>query len=266
VCRYIERHLDEPLTLAVLAPEVRLSSFHLQRTFKAILGVSPREYADACRLNTLKGQLRSGHNVTYAMMDAGYGSTSRLYERTNAQLGMTPTEYRAGGRGMRIHYAVVDSPLGALLVAATQKGVCSIKFGDTRPELAAALREEYPAAEIMEDAGEVTGWAERILRYMVGEHRELNLPLDIQATAFQRRVWEYLRTIPYGDTRSYGEVAAALEQPRAPRAVARACASNPVALAIPCHRVVRGDGEAGGYRWGEVRKQALLRQERSGRS
>jgi len=266
VCRYIEGHLDEPLTLSVLSAAAGLSPFHMQRTFKATLGISPREYADACRLKTLKGQLRLGHNVTRAMTDAGYGSTSRLYERTGAQLGMTPTAYRAGGRGTRIRYAVAESPLGPLLVAATDQGVCSIRFGDNREDLVAAFREEYCQAGVVEDAGEVGEWVERVLRYLVGEYRDLNLPLDIQATAFQRRVWEYLRTIPYGDTRSYAEVAAALERPRAARAVARACASNPVALVIPCHRVVRGTGEPGGYRWGASRKQELLRQERSGRS
>ena len=266
ICRYIERHLDDQVTLADLAREAGLSPFHLQRTFKAALGITPREYADACRLQTLKGGLRSGSNVTRAIMDAGYGSNSRLYERSNAQLGMTPSTYRAGGKGMQIRYTVAESPLGLLLVAATPHGVCSIQFGDSGSALAESLRAEYPGAEIAEDAGEVSTWLERVMRFLLGEYRELALPLDIQATAFQRRVWEYLRSIPYGVTRAYGEVAAAIGQPTASRAVAQACAANPVALAIPCHRVVRGSGEAGGYRWGIVRKQRLLATEREARA
>jgi len=266
LCRYIEDHLEEPLTLAALAAVAGLSPFHLQRSFKAALGITPREYADACRMSALKGRLRLGHNVTSAMYDAGYGSPSRLYERTDAQLGMTPTAYRKGGHGVRIRYATAESPLGLLLVAATAKGVCSIQFGETRASLADALRQEYRHAEIAEDPVEVADWVERVLRYLVGEYRDLKLPLDIRATAFQRQVWDYLRTIPYGATQSYGDVAAALGSPAATRAVARACAANAVALAIPCHRVVRANGEAGGYRWGIGRKKRLLETERASRA
>lgn len=264
ICRFIEQHADEPLSLAALAREAGLSPFHLQRTFQAALGVSPREYADACRLKRLKGQLRAGQNVTRAMSDAGYGSSSRLYERTGPQLGMTPSAYRDGGSGARIRYAVAESPLGLLLVGATEKGVCAIQFGESREALRAALQHEYPSAEIADDAAGMADWVERVLRYLLGEYRELRLPLDIQATAFQRRVWEYLQRIPYGTTQSYAEVAAGIGQPTAARAVAHACASNRVALAIPCHRVVRGTGEAGGYRWGVERKRALLEAERKG--
>jgi AraC family transcriptional regulator of adaptative response/methylated-DNA-[protein]-cysteine methyltransferase len=266
VCAYIEAHLDEPLTLAVLGQEVAMSPYHLQRIFKRVMSITPHQYAEACRLRQLKARLKDGEDVTTAMYDAGYGSSSRLYERGPAQMGMTPGIYRRGGQGMRIHYTVVTSLLGRLLVAATEKGICFVSLSQSSrsqddKKLIAALRTEYPAAEIMEDG---TGFAECVdvlLRHLQGQHPHIDLPVDVQATAFQWRVWTELRAIPYGETRSYGEIAQALGDAKKARAVAQACAHNPVALVIPCHRVVRGDGDTGGYRWGSELKQHILAQE-----
>jgi AraC family transcriptional regulator, regulatory protein of adaptative response / methylated-DNA-[protein]-cysteine methyltransferase len=258
VCRFIEDHLDEPLTLNALSRRFRLSPFHLQRTFRATLGVTPREYADTCRLQALKTGLKRRDSVTSAMYDAGYGSSSRLYERTASQLGMTPGTYRDGGKGSRIFFTTADSPLGKMLVGATEKGICCIRFGDSENLLVQALKREYPNATIASDDNKLGAWVEQLLTHLRGEELHPRLPLDIQATAFQRRVWEYLQSIPYGKTASYSDVARALGDPNATRAVARACATNPVAIAIPCHRVVRKTGDLGGYRWGLKRKRALL--------
>jgi AraC family transcriptional regulator, regulatory protein of adaptative response / methylated-DNA-[protein]-cysteine methyltransferase len=264
ICRYIEQHLDEPVTLSRLATVFEQSAFHLQRTFKAVLGVTPRAYADSCRMNQLKRNLQAGHSVTRAMYDAGYGSSSRLYERTASQLGMTPDKYRRGAVAAVIRYTFAASPLGRMLVAATDKGICAIQFADSEEELGEGLKREFPFANRRRDDDGLRRWKDGLLKRLEGHKLNSSLPLDIQATAFQRRVWEYLQSIPYGSTRSYGEVAKAIGEPRATRAVARACASNRLAVAIPCHRVVRGDGGLGGYRWGVERKQALLDLERSG--
>jgi AraC family transcriptional regulator of adaptative response/methylated-DNA-[protein]-cysteine methyltransferase len=258
ICRYIEQHLDEPLTLARLGSEFHQSPFHLQRTFKSILGITPRAYADSCRMNQLKGNLRAGHSVTRSMYDAGYSSSSRLYERTASQLGMTPDKYRRGAIAAPIRYTFADSPLGRMLIAATDKGICAIQFADSDDELEQGLRHEFPFAIRRRDDKAMRGWKEDLLRQMRGQRLNTALPLDIQATAFQRRVWTHLQTIPFGTTRSYAAVAKAIGQPTAMRAVARACATNPVAVAIPCHRVVSKNGDAGGYRWGMERKKALL--------
>ncbi len=259
ICRFIEQHLDEPLTLDRLGKEFHQSPFHLQRRFKAVLGITPREYADSCRLRTLKRNLQAGDSVTRAMYDAGYGSSSRLYEKTASQLGMTPDKYRRGAIAATIRYACVDSPLGNLLIAATDHGICSIQFGRDPNELIEGLRREFPFATRKEDDGELCSWADVLLKHLQGKDLDSALPLDIRATAFQRRVWTYLQSIPFGKTRSYSQVAVAIGRPKACRAVARACATNPVAVAIPCHRVVREDGSMGGYRWGLERKEALLR-------
>jgi AraC family transcriptional regulator of adaptative response/methylated-DNA-[protein]-cysteine methyltransferase len=258
ICRFIEQHLDEPLTLGRLAKEFRQSPFHLQRRFKAVLGITPREYADSCRLKTLKRNLQAGDSVTRAMYDAGYGSSSRLYERTASQLGMTPDKYRRGAIAATIRYSVADSPLGRMLIAATERGICSIQFARTDSELIEGLKREFPFAVRRADDGDLRNWTSTLLHHLRGKDLNSGLPLDIRATAFQRQVWAYLQCIPFGATKSYGEVAKAIGQPKAFRAVARACATNPVAVAIPCHRVVRGDGSMGGYRWGLKRKQALL--------
>jgi len=262
ICRFIEQHLDEPLTLERLGGEFQQSPFHLQRRFRAALGITPREYADSCRLRALKRNLQAGDLVTRAMYDAGYGSSSRLYERTASQLGMTPDKYRRGAIAASIRYARTDSPLGRMLVAATERGICSIQFGRTDAELLEGLKREFPFAVRKPDEGGLQSWVEALLRHMQGKDLDSSLPLDIRATAFQRRVWRYLQSIPFGETKSYGQVAKAIGRPTACRAVARACATNPVAVAIPCHRVVRQDGTMGGYRWGIKRKKALLEMER----
>jgi AraC family transcriptional regulator, regulatory protein of adaptative response / methylated-DNA-[protein]-cysteine methyltransferase len=258
VCRYIEQHLDEPLTLDRLGEAFRRSPFHLQRRFKAVLGITPREYADSCRLRQLKRNLQAGDNVTRAMYDAGYGSSSRLYEKTASQLGMTPDKYRRGAIAAKVRYTIADSPLGRMLIAATDRGICAIQFGGSDEELIEGLKREFPFAVRKLDEGGLQAWAETLLSKMTGRESNGALPLDIRATAFQRRVWSHLQSIPFGVTRSYREVAKAIGQPTASRAVARACATNPVAVAIPCHRVVRGDGNISGYRWGVERKQKLL--------
>jgi AraC family transcriptional regulator, regulatory protein of adaptative response / methylated-DNA-[protein]-cysteine methyltransferase len=258
ICRYIEQHLDEPITLERLGRTFRQSPFHLQRSFKAALGITPREYADSCRLRLLKRNLQAGNNVTRAMYDAGYGSSSRLYEKTASQLGMTPDRYRRGSVAAVIRYVCADSPLGRMLVAATDRGVCSIQFGRTDEELIEGLKHEFPFATRKPDESGLHAWVEVLLSKMTGRELNAALPLDIRATAFQRRVWTYLQSIPFGEKRSYSEVAKAIGQPTASRAVARACATNPVAVAIPCHRVVREDGSISGYRWGLERKRRLL--------
>jgi AraC family transcriptional regulator of adaptative response/methylated-DNA-[protein]-cysteine methyltransferase len=263
ICRYIEQHLDEPVTLDRLGKEFHQSPFHLQRKFKAVLGITPREYADSSRLKTLKRNLQAGDSVTRAMYDAGYGSSSRLYERTASQLGMTPDKYRRGAIAATIRYACADSPLGRMLIAATDKGICSIQFGRSDSELLEGLRREFPFAARKEDEGGLHSWASALLKHMAGKNLDASLPLDIRATAFQRQVWTYLQSIPFGQTKSYSDVAQAIGRPSACRAVARACATNPVAVEIPCHRVVREDGTMGGYRWGLERKKALLHMEKS---
>jgi AraC family transcriptional regulator, regulatory protein of adaptative response / methylated-DNA-[protein]-cysteine methyltransferase len=268
ICRFIEQHLDEPVTLARLGKEFHQSPFHLQRRFKAVLGITPREYADSCRLRLLKRNLQAGDSVTRAMYDAGYGSSSRLYEKTASQLGMTPDKYRRGAIAAAIRYTCADSPLGRMLIAATERGVCSIQFARTDGELLEGLRREFPFAARKSDNGGLRDWASALLKHMKGRELDLSsslsLPLDIRATAFQRRVWTYLQSIPFGATRSYSQIAKGIGRPTAARAVARACATNPVAVAIPCHRVVREDGSMGGYRWGIERKKALLQMEQRG--
>jgi AraC family transcriptional regulator of adaptative response/methylated-DNA-[protein]-cysteine methyltransferase len=258
ICRYIEQHLDEPITLARLGAEFHQSPFHLQRTFKAVLGITPKAYADSCRMNQLKSHLRAGHSVTRALYDAGYSSSSRLYEKTGWQLGMTPDKYRRGAVATQIRYTFTDSPLGRMLIAATGKGICAVQFADSDAELEEGLKREFPFAIRRHDDDAMRDWKDHLLAQIRGQRLNSALPLDIQATAFQRKVWSYLQSIPFGETRSYGAVAKAIGQPTASRAVARACASNPVAVAIPCHRVVRQGGATGGYRWGVERKKALL--------
>jgi AraC family transcriptional regulator of adaptative response/methylated-DNA-[protein]-cysteine methyltransferase len=262
ICRFIEQHLDEPVTLARLGKEFHQSPFHLQRQFKAVLGITPCEYADSCRLRSLKRNLQAGDSVTRAMYDAGYGSSSRLYEKTASQLGMTPDKYRRGAIAAAIRYTCADSPLGRMLIAATERGICSIQFARSDGELLEGLRREFPFATRKSDEGGLRSWAVALLKHMEGKQLDSSLPLDIRATAFQRRVWTYLQSIPFGATRSYSQVAKGIGRPTAVRAVARACATNPVAVAIPCHRVVREDGSMGGYRWGIERKKALLEMER----
>jgi AraC family transcriptional regulator of adaptative response/methylated-DNA-[protein]-cysteine methyltransferase len=261
ICRFIEQHLDEPVTLSRLGKEFHQSPFHLQRRFKAVLGITPRAYADSCRLRQLKRNLQAGDSVTRAMYDAGYGSSSRLYEKTASQLGMTPDKYRRGAIAAAIRFTIADSPLGRMLIAATERGICAIQFARTDGELIEGLKREFPFATRKADDAGLRSSVVTLLQHMRGKKQDSALPLDIRATAFQRRVWTHLQSIPFGKTESYQQVAKAIGQPTASRAVARACAANPVAVAIPCHRVVRQDGTKGGYRWGIERKQALLEME-----
>ncbi len=261
-CRYIEQHLDETLRLEQLGAELGLSHTYAQRLFKRVMGISPRQYAEALRLERIKCRLKEGVSVTQTIYDVGYSSSSRLYERTPDQLGMTPTAYKHGGAGMHIEYTIVDSPLGRLLVAGTERGICRVGLADSDEVLECVLRNEYSAAEIRQDGERLRPWLEAVIEHLTGEQPHLDLPMDIRATAFQWRVWEELRAIPYGETRSYSAIASAIGQPKARRAVAQACKQNPVPLLIPCHRVVREDGSLGGYRWGTERKKRLLEQER----
>ncbi|HTZ78119.1 MAG TPA: bifunctional DNA-binding transcriptional regulator/O6-methylguanine-DNA methyltransferase Ada [Stellaceae bacterium] len=269
-CAVIDRALEESEdgapTLSELASAAGTSPYHLQRLFKRHLGITPREYADAQRLKRVKRHLKTGNGVADALYAAGYGSPSRLYERSDAQLGMTPATYSRNGKGAVIDYTIVRSPLGRLLVAATERGLAAVSLGSDDATLAAALEAEYPAAEIRRDDRRLESWIAAILDHIAGERPSLALPLDLQATAFQRKVWQALQKIPYGETATYGEVAQAIGEPRAARAVAQACATNRVALVIPCHRVVRGDGVSGGYRWGVERKQKLLATEKAKRA
>ncbi len=272
ICRYIEQHLDEPVTLARLGSVFHQSPFHLQRTFKAALGITPRAYAESCRMNQLKRNLQAGHSVTRAMYDAGYSSSSRLYERTASHLGMTPDKYRRGAVAAVIRYTCTNSPLGRMLIAATDKGICAIQFANSDDELEHGLKHEFPFAFRRRDDQALAKWKAALLLRMDGSEvndarksrstLSSNLPLDIQATAFQRKVWSHLQSIPRGETRSYTQVAQAIGQPTATRAVARACATNRIAVAIPCHRVVRENGDLAGYRWGVNRKKALLEMEK----
>lgn len=259
---YLDQHVDDAVTLAELGREVGMSPTHLQRTFKRYMGVSPAEFVRARRLERLKSRLQEGESVLDATFEAGYGAGSRAYDPASAPLGMTPATYRAGGRGMRLRYAVTDSPLGRLLVGATERGVAAVMLGDSDAEIERALRKEYPNATLEPSGGGLHAWTEAVVRSLDGPDEGLDLPLDVQATAFQWRVWKALRAIPRGETRSYGEIAEAIGAPGSSRAVARACATNPVALTVPCHRVVRKDGELGGYRWGGERKRRLLERER----
>jgi AraC family transcriptional regulator of adaptative response/methylated-DNA-[protein]-cysteine methyltransferase len=265
ICRHIETHLESAITLDALGAQARMSPCHLQRVFKRVMGITPRQYADACRLGVLKSRLKERRTVTMAMMEAGYGSSSRLYERASSQLGMTPGTYQRGGTAMQIRYTIAACPLGRLLLAGTERGICAVYLGDDDAKLAAELSREFPAAEVGRDDEGLMEWVGALVNHLNGQQPHLDLPLDVQATAFQWRVWQELQAIPYGSTRSYSEIARALGQPTAARAVARACATNPVSLVIPCHRVVREGGGLGGYRWGLHRKQALLDHEKEAR-
>jgi AraC family transcriptional regulator of adaptative response/methylated-DNA-[protein]-cysteine methyltransferase len=266
VCRYIEAHSDDDLRLSELAKMARLSPYHFQRSFKAIAGVTPRQYVEAARLDKLKGSLRTSRDVTEAVYDAGYGSASRVYERAGTHLGMTPNQYRQGGRDLVITHVTIDSPVGLLMMAATDRGVCFVRFGTSEASLLAELKREYPSSKIEPMRKpyhpDFAKWVDALTRHLEGKQPHVDLPLDIRATVFQMRVWHYLQSIPYGEVQSYGEVASGIGQPTATRAVANACASNPVAIVIPCHRVIRGTGELGGYRWGMARKRVLIDRER----
>ena len=266
VCRYIRANQTNALDLTELARLTTVSVFHLQRTFKNIMGVSPRQYAAAERFGDFKSRLREGDSVTGALYDAGLNSSRRLYEQSNDELGMTPATYGRGGRGAKIVFTTAPCSLGRLLVARTERGVCAVKIGDNDGEMEQELRKEFFAAQIDRAGGTLAETLNHVLSLIETNAPHPNLPLDIRATAFQRQVWEKLRSIAYGETMSYGDVAKALGNPGAVRAVGRACGSNPVAFVIPCHRVVREDKSLGGYRWGLERKKKILEREAAGRN
>jgi AraC family transcriptional regulator of adaptative response/methylated-DNA-[protein]-cysteine methyltransferase len=255
---------EEIFRVAALAGKLGVTPSALRRAFQQVTGLAPRDLADALRLNRFKNLLRAGRNITDALYETGYGSSSRVYERSDAQLGMTPAAYQKGGKGMKLEYTIAKSPMGRVLVAATEKGVSAVYLGEAEQKLIGELREEYPQAEIAPAKESCQRWVGEIVRQIEGKPSSLELPLDVQGTAFQRRVWQELQKIPRGTTRTYTQVAQALGQPKAVRAVASACARNPVSIVVPCHRVIRGDGNLAGYRWGLSRKEQLLSAERSG--
>jgi len=260
-CAFIEA-AEKPPLLSVLAAAVGLSPSHFHRQFKLLTGVTPREYAAGKRVKRLQDKLSAGRPVADATYESGFGSSGRVYEASKATLGMTPARYRAGGKNLTIRYTVAESELGNLLVGATRDGVCCIELGDSKKALLQSLKDRFPAARLKEDKAELRRWVFEITCFIKTPERGLKLPLDIQGTAFQQRVWKALQAIPMGQTASYQDIAVAIGQPTAQRAVAQACGANKLALAIPCHRVVRINGELGGYRWGVERKGRLLEQER----
>lgn len=266
LAEYIDAHADERLTLADLAVKAGLSPSRLQKNFTALFGVSPKQYQDAARLGRLKSALKSGDSVTGAIFSAGFGSTSRVYGEAARNMGMTPSAYRAGGAGEVIHYACRPSALGLLMMAATDQGVCFAEFGSSSEALLRRLREEFPQAQLRESAAqdgpELTAWIDALGSYMDRQAPSPDLPLDLRGTAFQLKVWRFLLSVREGDVLSYGEVARAIGQPNASRAVASACAANRVGVLVPCHRILRSNGALGGYRWGMDRKRALLDLER----
>jgi AraC family transcriptional regulator, regulatory protein of adaptative response / methylated-DNA-[protein]-cysteine methyltransferase len=260
------RHLvsseQEAVRLGPLAQDLGISEATLRRAFLQVTGLTPRQLAEAMRIQRFKKMLRAGSKITDALYETGFGSSSRVYERSNAQLGMTPATYQKGGKGMTLGYTIAKSPLGKVLVGATDRGVSAVYLGEGEAALVSELRKEYPLAKIAEAPGAYQRWVKEIMQRMEGNPPQAELPLDLQATAFQRRVWQQLQRIPLGATRTYSQVARALGKPSAVRAVARACATNPVSIVVPCHRVVRSDGNLAGYRWGLSRKERLLDQER----
>lgn len=269
---YIDTHIvdlsDERITLELLGEESGMSPYHLQRKFKAELGLTPAQYIRARRRERLKGELKRGETVSRATFGAGYGSSSRVYGGADAKLGMTPATYRRGGAGARIDYVIAKTSLGTLLVAATERGVCAVTLGDDAKSLETALELEYPAAtrtRLTAPSSSLGIWVAEIVAAVEGERAQSEVPIDVQASAFQWKVWRELQKIPFGETRSYGEIASAIGSPKAVRAVANACANNRVAVVVPCHRVIRLDGGHGGYRWGLERKKRLIEQERAAR-
>ncbi|MBN3941711.1 MAG: bifunctional DNA-binding transcriptional regulator/O6-methylguanine-DNA methyltransferase Ada [Nostoc sp.] len=261
VCRYIESQVDHIPTLSELCSQVEMSPSYLQRIFKQIIGVSPFQYADALRSQRLKQRLQSGEEIADAVYDTGYGSSSQLYEKAPKQLGMTPKTYQQAGKTINIVYAIAPCSLGYLLVATTEKGICAVKLGDEADKLEHILKQEFHQAQIVRDDRTHKNWIQAILDFIAGGEAHLDLPLDIRGTAFQKQVWQALQKIPYSETRTYTDIARDIDKPQAVRAVGNACGANPIALIVPCHRVLRSDGSLGGYHWGIERKQKLLTQE-----
>ena len=269
---YIDNHIanpgDERITLEVLGKQSGLSPYHLQRKFKELLGLTPSQYQRARKSELLKGELKRGETVSRATFGAGYGSSSRVYSDSDKRLGMTPATYRRGGAGAHIDYVLAKTSFGALLVGATERGVCAVTLGDDAKTLEVALEREYPAAtrtRVTTPSSSLSVWIAEIVEAVDSDRVRLDIPFDIQASAFQWKVWRELQKIPFGETRSYGEIASAIGAPKAVRAVASACANNRVAVVIPCHRVIKQSGALGGYRWGLERKRLLLEKERATR-
>ena len=260
---YLDGHADEPITLRKLAAQVGVSPFHLQRAFTRVIGLSPKAYQGAKRMARFAALLKRGETVTNATYEAGFGSSSRLYAHVHEGLGMTPSAFRSGGRGVTLRYTTVPTAVGRMLVAMTGQGIVAVSFGDTEAALVTSLHHDYSKAVLCRDTKGLAKHVHGLLKCLNGSADVDCLPLDVKATTFQRKVWQALQQIPRGQTRSYHELARAIGQPTAARAVARACAGNPVAIAIPCHRVVRNDGRLAGYRWGLERKQRLLALERT---
>ena len=257
---------DESTRLSELSAKLNASPAQLRRAFHRVTGLSPKDFEQAFRLRHLKKMLREGASITDALYACGYGSSSRLYEKTNLHLGMTPASYRKGGEGMKIGFAVGNTTLGKVLVASTERGVSAVYLGEHEKTLVDELRQEYPKAELVRAANDHENWLNEILHRVEGSAPSMDLPLDVQATAFQRRVWNELQKIPLGATKTYTQIARALGKPKSVRAVARACATNPVSIVVPCHRVIRTDGTLAGYRWGLQRKQKLLEREAATRA
>jgi AraC family transcriptional regulator of adaptative response/methylated-DNA-[protein]-cysteine methyltransferase len=261
--RYLDEHTDEPITLRRLAAQVGLSPFHLQRAFTRVVGLSPKAYQGSKRMARFKSSLKRGETVTHATYEAGFGSSSRLYARVNEDLGMTPSAFRSGGMGVTLRYTTVPTAVGRMLVAVTERGIAAVSLGDTEAALVTSLHNDYPKAELRRDRKGLERHVCLFLKCLNGSAAVDHLPLDVKATAFQRKVWQALQEIPRGTTRSYREIAQVIGQPTTTRAVARACTSNPIAVAIPCHRAIRSNGHLAGYRWGLHRKKQLLDLERA---
>ena len=263
VSQFIQSNLGDTLTLKTIAEGVGMSPYHMQRVFKSVMGLTPKQFADQQRLDCLKRELKNGKSVTDATYEAGYGSSSRLYERSNAQLGMTPGRYAKRGKGEQISFAFSKTPLGLVLIGATERGICFLQFGQSKQQLLDELRQEFQAATFVEDRGALVAITRELNSYLLGGATSFATKLDLTGTPFQKQVWRTLCDIAPGETRTYTEIAQAIGKPEAVRAVARACAQNKIAIVVPCHRVIRQDGSLAGYRWGLPRKEALLRSERS---
>jgi AraC family transcriptional regulator of adaptative response/methylated-DNA-[protein]-cysteine methyltransferase len=260
VCRLIERS-DEMPSLERLAQYAGISVFHFHRTFKAVTGLTPSGYGAAHRKKRVRATLGKKQSVTDAIYDAGFNSNSRFYENSNEVLGMTPTKLRNGGADTAIHFAIAECSLGSILVAKSERGVCAVLIGDDPLQLVRDLQDQFPKANLIGDDGDYEDMVAKVIGLIETPSVGLDLPLDIRGTAFQQRVWKALQQIPAGSTASYADIAKSIGMPKAVRAVAQACGANSLAVAIPCHRVIRNDGELSGYRWGVERKRALLDRE-----
>lgn len=261
ICREIDRSVENSPTLTQLATSYDLSPSYLQRTFKKIVGITPKQYTEFSRFCRFKQEIQQTTNIAQAVYQSGYNSSSSLYEKISLKLGMTPQMYQQQGKDIKIIYTIVPCDLGYLLVATTDKGICAIKLGDRSTELIASLTEEFKQGTITQSDSTHRDWIEQILGLIAGKQTDPHLPLDIRGTVFQQQVWQALRNIPYGQTKTYQEIAQDIGKPQATRAIGNACGANPVALVIPCHRVIRSDGRLGGYRWGIERKQKLIEAE-----